>query len=97
MGHLDWMDDAACREYPLETFYPERDELGASKQAKEICARCPVRLKCLAWILSRESQAISYAHGVCGGMAAYERQRLLRAAKGNVVVLPGGGRLTITR
>jgi WhiB family redox-sensing transcriptional regulator len=44
-----WMDDAACTTVDPELFFPsEEDEWRPTRDAKEICASCPVRDLCLA-------------------------------------------------
>jgi len=42
--------------------------------AKAVCARCPVRAKCLNWALSMN------VSGVWGGSSEYERRRMRAAA-----------------
>jgi hypothetical protein len=47
-----WQRDAACREHPLEMFFPGRHESNAPAQA--ICARCLVIEDCAAYAASYE-------------------------------------------
>ncbi len=64
-----------CEATP-ETFFDPR----TVKQAKALCATCPVRLPCLTRALEDREQ-----YGVFGGMTEVERARL--------PVLNGGGRV----
>lgn len=66
-----WRRDAACADEDPELFFAGDDD--AVRQAKEVCARCPVRAQCLETAL-----AVNEMHGVWGGMAEGERRRLIR-------------------
>jgi len=65
------MDDAACVEVGTEFFFPDMGE--SNRDAKAICAPCPVRAQCLAF-------GMGEAYGVWGGLSEKERRRLKRAA-----------------
>lgn len=72
-----WMDDALCRQFPAELFFPEDDRAQAAtyaKAAKEVCGQCPVRAQCLEYALARGENA-----GVWGGMSPRERAAERRA------------------
>jgi WhiB family redox-sensing transcriptional regulator len=44
-----WMDDAACATVDPDLFFPdEESQWRPTRDAKEICASCPVRDMCLA-------------------------------------------------
>lgn len=44
-----WMDDAACATVDPEIFFPSmEDDWQPTRDAKKICASCPVRAKCAA-------------------------------------------------
>lgn len=64
-----WQDRARCRDVDVDAFFPERGE--SSREAKEICAACPVRIECLNYALHNDER-----HGVWGGMTERERRRL---------------------
>lgn len=64
-----WQDQARCRDLDVDAFFPERGE--SSREAKEICAACPVRIECLNYALRNDER-----HGVWGGMTERERRRL---------------------
>lgn len=68
-----WRRLAACRGYPVELFFPVVGQ--DPKEAKTICAGCPVREECLAEALA---VPVAYDHGVWGGTSAKERQALRR-------------------
>jgi WhiB family redox-sensing transcriptional regulator len=73
-----WTLSAACLHADPELFFPDLfGALGTDRirRAKEFCAGCPVRGKCLDWALSAGE-----VHGVWGGTTPDER-RLLRAKR----------------
>lgn len=71
-----WREDAACRHFPTDLFFPighgPRAEAQAN-QAKLICNECPVRVECLQYALATNAQ-----FGVFGGMSEEERRRARR-------------------
>ena len=60
----------ACRDIELAVFFPEDD--AAQDDAKRICARCEVRLDCLALALRTPN-----LDGIWGGLNARERAPFL--------------------
>lgn len=65
----DWRGDALCAETDPEAFFPEK---GAStREAKQICARCPVRAECLDGAIERGEK-----FGIWGGLTTQQRQKL---------------------
>jgi len=62
----EWMSDALCRDSDPEIFYPGTGH--DSRDARAVCARCPVRAACLAYAIEHREY-----HGVWGGQS--ERQR----------------------
>ncbi|HEY1331348.1 MAG TPA: WhiB family transcriptional regulator [Actinomycetota bacterium] len=70
---IPWQERARCREHDPEVFFPEKG--GSSREAKRICADCPVRIECLNYALRRDER-----YGVWGGMSERERRRLKRMA-----------------
>jgi WhiB family transcriptional regulator, redox-sensing transcriptional regulator len=75
---MNWTDDAACRDYDTELFFPvgtSGPALRQAERAKAICRRCPVRAACLAWALGHPLEA---EFGIWGGQDEDER-RALRA------------------
>jgi hypothetical protein len=47
-GNFDWLADAACTGVDYAVLFPEKSNQTGYRDAKAICARCPVRLPCLA-------------------------------------------------
>lgn len=58
-----WMEEAACRNRPIEEFY---DEVTLGKR---ICTSCPVKTDCLDYSLIHEE------YGVWGGLTENQRTR----------------------
>jgi WhiB family redox-sensing transcriptional regulator len=71
MTQTDFFDDAACRAYGTEVFFPASE--AQAGDAKAVCAACPVREECLEFALE-----IRPGDGVWGGLTATERHRLIR-------------------
>jgi WhiB family redox-sensing transcriptional regulator len=66
---IEWMSDALCATTAPDAFFPEGNESAAI--AKAICARCPVKQKCLDYaVATRENE------GVWGGLTPPERRKL---------------------
>lgn len=67
-----WERHAACRDTPVELFFPN-DEGGAAtaqlQEARDICATCPVLASC------REHAIRFEKFGFWGGMTENERRR----------------------
>lgn len=63
-----WMSWAVCQEVDPEAFFPEKG--GSPRDAKRICAGCPVRGECLDYAL--EHGLI----GVWGGTTETERREM---------------------
>jgi WhiB family transcriptional regulator, redox-sensing transcriptional regulator len=76
----DWRDLAACRDTDPELFFPIGNSGPALRQearAKQICAGCTVRTRCLEWAV-----ASGQAAGVWGGASEDERRVLRRMRQG---------------
>ena len=69
-----WRALALCRGMSPSFFYPA--PLEDTVPAKATCAACPVRRACLD-----EAMASREPEGIWGGQSAYERRRLVRAAR----------------
>jgi WhiB family transcriptional regulator, redox-sensing transcriptional regulator len=69
----DWARDAACVGYDPNLWFLE-DKTGSYRDARIICAACPVRLDCLDWALETNTD-----YGLWGGLAPHERRRLRRS------------------
>ena len=71
-----WRERAACRGEDPELFFPIGSTgpvLAQIAEAKEVCARCPVREACLDFALST-----GQAYGIWGGLTEDERRSLRR-------------------
>ncbi len=67
----EWVEHAACSTTSPDLFFPER---GAStREAKAVCAGCPVRVDCLEYALEAGEK-----FGVWGGKSEKERRTLRR-------------------
>ena len=67
-----WQRKANCMGVDPDLFFPER---GAStREAKEVCRGCVVRLECLEYALANGEK-----FGIWGGMSERERRRIRRA------------------
>lgn len=72
----DWRQAAACRGKDPDMFFAVANTPAGTAQrreAKRVCASCPVRPECLEWALETRQAA-----GVWGGMSARKRQTLKR-------------------
>jgi WhiB family redox-sensing transcriptional regulator len=67
-----WQQDAECVHHAGRVdFFPARGE--SVRDAKAVCASCPVREQCLDFALR-----LKVAHGVWGGLSERERRSLRR-------------------
>ncbi|MEV6536217.1 MULTISPECIES: WhiB family transcriptional regulator [unclassified Streptomyces] len=66
----DWRENSACGSSDADDLFADSPR---QKQAKAVCARCPVRTECLAEALDERIE-----FGVWGGMTERERRALLR-------------------
>ncbi|MVO87899.1 WhiB family transcriptional regulator [Streptomyces sp. p1417] len=64
-----WQTDALCAQTDPDLFHPAVDK--PVREAKRICAACPVRDDCLAYALARPD-----IQGIWGGTTARDRGRL---------------------
>ena len=67
----DWMLEARCLDADPEAFFPEKG--GSTREAKRICAACPVRAECLDYALRNDER-----FGIWGGLSERERRRAKR-------------------
>lgn len=68
-----WFQDAACTQSDPDAWFP--DESGATtrefREAKRICASCPVAAQCLAYAIRNNEE-----HGLWGGKSPKEIRKL---------------------
>jgi WhiB family redox-sensing transcriptional regulator len=69
----DWTDRALCAQTDPEAFYPEKG--GSTREAKKVCASCPVAAECLAYALANDER-----FGIWGGKSERERRALKKKA-----------------
>jgi WhiB family redox-sensing transcriptional regulator len=70
---VNWRERAACRDADPELFFPAAGD--GAEDAKEMCARCPVREQCLS-----RGLAAPMPEGIWAGLNLHER-KALRAAR----------------
>ncbi|AZM91463.1 WhiB family transcriptional regulator [Streptomyces sp. W1SF4] len=69
-----WADSAACATVDPELMYPGPGNLPAYKEARRICADCPVQAECLADAMAYEGNATKkYRYGIRAGLSPAER------------------------
>lgn len=66
---IAWQVDALCSETDPEAFFPEKG--GSTRQAKAVCAACPVAAECLDYAL-----ATGQRFGIWGGVSERKRRAL---------------------
>jgi WhiB family redox-sensing transcriptional regulator len=69
------------RWYPDVEPTGERDRAEYEATARKVCADCPVRAECLDLALRTESRHGVRPHGIWGGTAPWERERMLRSIR----------------
>jgi WhiB family redox-sensing transcriptional regulator len=67
----EWTLAAVCQSVDPEIFFPEKG--GSTREAKLVCARCPVRAECLTYALEHGER-----FGIYGGLSERERRALER-------------------
>jgi WhiB family redox-sensing transcriptional regulator len=74
VSRYDWMADAACAEVDPELFHP--DGRAPSREARQICRRCPVQRACAAFAQQAEGE-VTYPHrfGLWGGQLPKHRAK----------------------
>lgn len=66
----EWTIDALCAQTDPEAFYPDKG--GSTREAKAICASCPVQAECLDHALANGER-----YGIWGGVSERQRRRLI--------------------
>ncbi|MEB3065048.1 WhiB family transcriptional regulator [[Mycobacterium] zoologicum] len=69
----DWRSDALCTQVDPDLFFPKKGDAGQAKQARAVCARCPVREQCLTAALEADER-----FGIFGGLSVRQRDALKR-------------------
>ena len=71
----EWHSDGLCRQVDAELFFPLPGQNDKARQAKEVCAVCPVQRLCLDEALATEPL---HDWGVRGGTSEKERVKMRR-------------------
>lgn len=66
-SNQQWQDEAACRQIPVELFFPPAEQ--ESEVAKAVCSECLVRQPCLDFALAEGER-----FGIWGGLTSQERR-----------------------
>lgn len=74
-----WVEDALCAQVGGDAWFPDKSGAHASdlRDAKAMCARCPVVEECLAYALRNKEQ-----YGLWGGKSPNQRSRMLKKQAG---------------
>jgi len=72
METKEWRSMAACLGIPTERFFLSKGE--SSREAKEICGKCPVKAECLDEAV--HINPIYDTYGIYGGMSSRERNKI---------------------
>lgn len=70
LTHLQWQDQANCRDTDPEAFFPLIGE-GVNGTVRAICDACPVKETCLEYALGRPQ-----LQGIWGGTSDEERKKI---------------------
>jgi WhiB family redox-sensing transcriptional regulator len=71
---MEWADWGLCAETDPEAYFPEKG--GSSREAKKVCAGCPVRQECLEYALEHDER-----WGIWGGTSERQRRTLRRGMR----------------
>ncbi|MED7952903.1 MULTISPECIES: WhiB family transcriptional regulator [unclassified Streptomyces] len=79
--HGSWQTRAACRHADSRLFFHPNGERGQAhedrdREAKRVCAHCPVSRACLEYALLAEE-----VYGIWGGLTEAERAELVRPSR----------------
>lgn len=66
-----WTQDALCAQIDPDLFFPGKAEHSKARDAKKVCASCPVATMCLEYALRTDQK-----HGIWGGLNTQDRSRL---------------------
>ncbi|MFV8301254.1 WhiB family transcriptional regulator [Mycolicibacterium fortuitum] len=66
-----WQAEGICRQVDPEIFFPEKGQ--STKDAKRVCANCPVAAECLEYALVNGER-----FGIFGGYSERERRQMKR-------------------
>ena len=67
----DWYGDALCAQVDPALLFPHKG--GSVREAKKVCAACPVRETCLEYALDNHER-----DGIWGGLSERQRRKVAR-------------------
>ena len=80
VNNPEWQARSACKDYDPALWFSK----GKTQLAKAICDSCPVKKKCLDWILILEKNGSSTARtGIYAGLTAHQRSKIPLCYYGN--------------
>jgi len=65
---VGWQDQALCRKFPADDWFPARSDSPIVAELVEVCLRCPAQRSCLAAAL-----AVPAEYGIWGGTTEEDR------------------------
>lgn len=76
----EWMERAACAQIGGDLWYADEGQANYRKEAKEICAGCPVQTECLTYALEVEAAdpRTSFRYGIWSGTTPNQRHELAK-------------------
>jgi WhiB family redox-sensing transcriptional regulator len=72
---MSWVDQAACKGMDSTIFFAERGDTSKARQARKICATCPVKQPCLQFALDNNEKI-----GYWGGTTPRQRRSMKQRA-----------------
>lgn len=81
-----WQERAICSQVDPELFFPNKGQ--SSREAKKVCAECPVKAECLEYALTNHLTS-----GVYGGLSERERSKLKKPPRPTTLCVNGHQRV----
>jgi WhiB family redox-sensing transcriptional regulator len=77
----DWRTLAACRGLDPDLFFAERGDTLTVRNARAVCAACPVAAECLEFAIAND-ETVGMWGGLCGNDLRAEKRRRAGGRKG---------------
>ena len=77
----DWRNLAACRGLNPALFFAERGDTLTVRNARAVCATCPVAAECLEFAIAND-ETVGMWGGLCGNELRQEKRRRAGGRKG---------------
>ena len=71
-GGDTWLDDAACRELPIDAFFVQAGHI-ISEDVLNVCRQCPVRVDCISHAYDDK---LNITGGYFGGLSPGQRREM---------------------